>query len=313
MTKAISGEEAVSDASQGLVFTIQRFSIQDGPGIRTTVFLKGCPLRCEWCSNPESQHPYPEIMARSVKCQGCGTCVTACPQHAITLPDKIAVIDRSACRRSFHCVSACLNDALEVTGKVMSLETVLAEVCRDEPFYRNSGGGVTLSGGEPLSQPAFSAAFFKHCRERSLSTVLDTCGYAPWETLEAVLAHTDLVLYDLKHLDSERHRQGTGVRNDLILENLQRLAESGLSRIWVRIPLIGGYNDSEDDLRNVARLVRQLPVEKVSLLAYHQWGRPKYGFLGREYACRGDIVDEKRLAHLQQLMIAEGIPVTVGH
>lgn len=302
------------DATTALVFSIQRYSIQDGPGIRTTVFLKGCPLRCEWCSNPESQNTYPEIMAREVKCQGCGTCVDTCENSAVSLKDGHVFIDRERCRRCFDCVEACPHDALEVTGEALSLEEILDEAARDALFYKNSGGGVTLSGGEPLSQPAFADEFLKRCKEKGLSTALDTCGHFRPELLETVLPNTDLVLFDLKHLDSEQHLKGTGVRNDVILENLQRIVASGLSRVWIRIPLIGGFNDSEDYLRSLARTVKEMPVEKISLLSYHEWGRPKYGFLGREYPVkRYRSLSEERLVELKVLMEAEGIDVTIDH
>jgi len=297
-----------------LTFSIQRYSIQDGPGIRTTVFLKGCPLKCGWCSNPESQNPYPEIMAREIKCQGCGTCIEVCENGAVSLQEGRVHIDRDSCQLCMSCVKACPNGALETTGEYQSLDAILQEVERDALFYKNSGGGVTLSGGEPLMQSEFAAEFMKRCREKGLSTALDTCGHARWEVFETVLENTDLVLFDLKHLDPELHLQSTTVRNDLILENLQRVAASGLARLWIRIPLIGGYNDAADYLQQLARTIREMPVEKISLLAYHEWGKPKYQFLGRTYPAGNCLpVSEERVTELKEVMEAEGIAVTIGY
>jgi len=299
---------------KGQIFSIQRYSIQDGPGIRTTVFFKGCPLRCAWCSNPESQNLHAEIMVRQQKCEGCGECVTACPRDAIVLVEDVAQIDRSICDRCMECVEACPKGSLEVSGQEITIEEAVHECCQDEPFYRNSDGGVTLSGGEPLYQPEFALHFLEACKERSLSTALDTCGHAPWEVLEAVLAYTDLVLFDLKHLDSEMHLQGTGVGNDLILDNLRRAVDSGRARAWIRVPVIHGYNDSEEHAEELARTVANMSVEKVSLLNYHEWGKPKYGFLGRDYPFEGKVLEGRgKLERMKGIIEAEGLSVTIGH
>lgn len=299
---------------KGRVFSIQRYSIQDGPGIRTTVFVKGCPLRCKWCANPESQSPDPEILVRRQKCRGCGECVKACKRGAVEVVEGVVRIRRSLCDLCMDCVEACPTGTLEVTGREMTIDEAVRECCQDEPFYRNSDGGVTLSGGEPLVQPAFALHFLRACKEKSLHTVLDTCGYAPWEVLEAVLAYTDLVLFDVKHLDPAMHRQGTGVENALILENLRKTTAAGRSKVWIRIPLVPGYNDSEEHARAVADAVAAMPVEKISLLPYHEWGKPKYEFLGREYPFRGGGPgDRERLEAFEGVLAAEGICVTIGH
>lgn len=314
MSDRNAAKEFAGNATTALIFSIQRYSIQDGPGIRTTVFLKGCPLKCRWCSNPESQNAYPEIMARAIKCQGCGTCIEACETGAISLRDNLINIDRSLCQLCMNCIEACPNDALEVTGEYQSLEEILKEAERDALFYKNSGGGITLSGGEPMSQPEFAARFLKSCKERGFSTAVDTCGYARWESMKAVLEHADLALYDLKHLDPEQHLKGTEVKNDLILENLNRIVNSGITRVWIRIPLIGGYNDSEEYLRQLAQTIKTMPVEKISLLNYHEWGKPKYDFLGRSYPVNGTIpISEERLETLASIMETEGVAVTIGY
>jgi pyruvate formate lyase activating enzyme len=313
MTFLSSSENDRRDAMEGMIFSIQRYSIQDGPGIRTTVFMKGCPLQCRWCSNPESQNPYPEIMVRRQKCQACGRCVESCESGAINLVDDAAHINRSVCVRCMSCVDACPTGTLEIVGKSMSLEEVVEESSRDELFYQNSGGGVTLSGGEPLYQPEFTYHLLKSCKERALSTALDTCGYAPWENLESILRFTDLILFDLKHLDPEMHLEGTGVRNELIRDNLKRIVLGGKTRVWIRIPVITGYNDSEQYMMDLAVSVRDMPVEKISLLGYHEWGKSKYASLGREYPLDGTAaLDEERLDRLRSIMESEGLSVTIG-
>jgi pyruvate formate lyase activating enzyme len=212
------------------------------------------------------------------------------------------------------CVEACPSGALEVTGKRMRLEDVVEEACRDELFYINSGGGVTLSGGEPLVQPEFSRRFLQACRERSIHTALDTSGHASWELLERVLEHTDLVLFDLKHLSPEKHLEGTQANNDLILENLRRTLDSEDRRVWIRIPLIPGYNDSTPHLEELALAIGEMGAEKVSLLGFHHWGRSKYRALGREYPC--DQVDSPAKTALElakTALEARGLAVTIDH
>jgi pyruvate formate lyase activating enzyme len=302
------------DGSEGVVFHIQRYSIQDGPGIRTTVFLKGCPMRCGWCSNPESQDLHPEIMFRSHQCRKSGACAEVCDVGAIALVDGMPRLDRSICTMCMDCVAACPSGALEVTGKRMKLEDVVDEACRDELFYINSGGGVTLSGGEPLVQPEFSRRFLQACRERSIHTALDTSGHASWEILQRVLEHTDLVLFDLKHLSPEKHLEGTEAKNDLILDNLRKTLDSKQARVWIRIPLIPGYNDASPHLEELTRVIKEMRAEKVSLLAFHQWGRSKYRALGREYPC--DEIDPPSKTTLElakTVMEAQGIEVTIDH
>jgi pyruvate formate lyase activating enzyme len=302
------------DGSEGLVFHIQRYSIQDGPGIRTTVFLKGCPLRCGWCSNPESQDPAPEIMFRSQQCQQSGACAEACEVGAITLVDGMPRLDRGTCTMCTDCVEACPSGALEVTGKRMKLEDVVEEACRDELFYVNSGGGVTLSGGEPLSQPEFSRRFLEACKGRSIHTCLDTCGHASWQVMENVLEHTDLVLFDLKHLSSEKHREGTQASNDLVLENLRKTLDSKGTRVWIRIPLIPAYNDGGPHLKELTLAIRGMGAEKVSLLGFHQWGKSKYQALGREYPYDGiEPLPKESLESAKRIMEAHGIAVTIDH
>lgn len=303
-----------SDELEGMVFSIQRFSLQDGPGIRTTVFLKGCSLKCDWCSNPESQSPHSEIMFRAQNCKACGTCVDACQIRAITFEDNTPHLNRDMCTLCMECVKACPNGALQASGEMISVEDIVNEVCKDELYYKNSGGGVTLSGGEPLLQSEFTYNLLKACKEKGLKTALDTCGHAPWDAMKRALEYTDIVLIDLKHLDPEKHLHATGVGNELILENLQKTVQSNQSRIWIRIPVIEGFNDSKGYFHDLAAYFKTMSLEKVSLLAYHEWGKAKYTALGRPYpkSSQGSL-DKERLEPLKEILEAAGITVTIDH
>lgn len=295
----------------GLVFDIQRFSIHDGPGIRTTVFMKGCPLRCRWCSNPESIKPYPEIMTFDVRCNKCNKCLDVCSPGAIEIGETIK-IDRSKCNLCMECVKVCYPAAIKVAGQYMSVEEVVEEVEKDRLFYQNSGGGVTVSGGEPLFQWEFVAALFKECQERHLHTTLDTTGCAKWPAIEQVLKYTDLVLYDIKHMDPLRHRDKTGRSNALILNNAKKVARE--TRTWLRFPVIPGYNDSESNIRQLSEFGLACGVEKVCLIPYHRWGEGKYKRLGRKYLFGGiepptsDHIDEVR-----RTIESHGLTVTIGN
>ena len=273
--------------SEGWIFNIQRFCIEDGPGIRTTVFFKGCPLRCLWCSNPESQLPGPQVYWQSGDCIGCGRCVAACPHGAVRQDaDGISIV-RERCSQCLACVKACPSGAMAVYGKKITTREVLDQVVRDTPFYAQSGGGVTLSGGEPLSQPEFAADILAGCRALGLHTAVETAGFAPREALLKVAAGCDLFLYDVKCVTPQLHRRGTGRENKLILENLKVLSGMG-ARLWVRIPVIPGFNGSKEEMERIAEWVAPLPgIEKVDLLAYHSMGLHKYEKLGYDYPMAG--------------------------
>lgn len=298
---------------KGLIFNIQRFSIHDGPGIRTTVFMKGCPLRCLWCSNPESQDFFPNLMARDINCRGCGACVEACPEEAITLVrEQGRRIRWEQCNQCLVCVNACMYDSLMQCGNEMTVEEILAEVLRDEPFYRNSGGGMTVSGGEALSQSEFVADLLGAAKAAGLHTALDTTGYAPWEKLEKTIPFVDLILWDIKHLDSREHKWGTGLENEVILENLKRA--SGLSKaIWLRMPLIKDFNDSEAHIRKVIALGKEIRAEKVSLLPYHEGGKSKCEQMGRDYPFpEGKSPTDEEIERLKGIIEEEGLKVSIG-
>ncbi len=298
---------------KGLIFDIRKFSIHDGPGIRTTVFFKGCPLSCWWCHNPEGQSFAPQLVERSSRCIHCGTCVLVCQQGAVQLVNEIPSTDRGLCLLCGDCVEECAADARQIAGREMSVEEVLDEVQRDLPFYESSHGGVTFSGGEPLSQVEFLHEVLKACKRIELHTSLDTSGYAPWESLDLVREYVDLFLYDLKLVDDEQHFRYIGVSNQVILDNLEKLSRNG-HQIVVRVPLITGITDSQHNIQAIGGLVSGLKsVKRVDLLPYHTSAEGKYNRLGLEYELAGTASpDENQVLELAEILEGFGLSVNVG-
>jgi len=301
---------------RGVVFNLQRYSLHDGPGIRTLVFLKGCSLRCLWCCNPESHRLHPEVEFFAEKCQRCGRCVEVCPRLAVNADLEAAVrIDRARCDDCGLCAEACPTQALRIIGQMMSVEDVMVQVRKDASYYRRSGGGLTLSGGEPLAQPEFAASLLKAAYDANLDTALETSGYGRWEDLESMLPWTGLVLFDLKHADSETHRRMTGQPNEPVLANARRLAERRHPMV-LRVPLVPRHNMDEANLFAMARLARELRVHEVHLMPFHQLGKDKYRRLGMEYTL-ADLPDlrldgEEALTGARRAFEAEGLRVQVG-
>ena len=274
----------------GTIFDIRKYSIHDGPGIRTAVFFKGCPLRCAWCHNPESQSFAPELILHPNRCILCAACVERCPSSAV---NGQLTTDRERCQSCGGCVDVCYADAREIVGREMTVAQVLGQIEADQVFYDQSNGGVTFTGGEPLSQPRFLLDLLAACRPRNIHTAVDTSGFAAWTVVDQIRPLVDLFLYDLKLIDDEQHRQYTGVSNQLILSNLQQLSELGHNLI-VRIPIIPGVNDDEKTLRQMGEFLASLAiVPPVELLAYHQIAAAKYANLGREYSLSGLIPPDK--------------------
>ena len=271
------------------IFDIQRSSYVDGPGIRTTVFFKGCNLRCAWCHNPESQKKEVQMLFYANKCTGCGKCKEKCPN----------ALER--CDLCGKCALYCPHDAREICGKEYTVEEVLSEVSKDKAFYENSGGGVTFSGGECMVEIDFLTEILKACKENGIHTAVDTAGHVPYDRFEQILPYTDLFLYDVKCLDNEKHKKFVGVGNELILANLEKLLTSG-THVWVRVPVIPGVNDTEEDMRRIVLLFDSVGwPDKVELLPYHAMGEHKYTALGRE-AESFAVPDEEKMARLRAVL-----------
>ena len=301
-------------ASTGMVFDIKRYAIHDGPGIRTTVFLKGCLLNCPWCHNPEGKAREQEIMWWKERCIGCKDCENACTRSAISFSDDLLILDKAKCDLCGACADACHSEALKLAGKKMSADQVMKEIEKDIAFYDESGGGLSLSGGEPLLQPDFSVNLLKVCKEIGIHTAVDTCGHANSDVLLKISEHADLFLYDLKMVDDEKHMKFTGVSNQLILENLKRLSHSGQKTV-VRFPLVPGVNDDEKDILKLGEFVSSLNnVKEINVLPYHKAGVEKSKRLRRpadsSFACQGP--SDETLRQIQERLKGFGLQVQTG-
>lgn len=302
------------NSTEGIVFNIQRYSIDDGPGIRTTVFLKGCPLKCLWCSNPESQEMKPEITWRFTSCKHCGACEKACPNKAIHIDQNGNVlIDRSLCAACGKCAETCTAGALKISGQKMTVDEVFKVIWKDRVYYQTSDGGVTCSGGEILMQPDFVSALFARCRENGIHTTADTCGFGSAEAMEKILAFCNLVYYDLKCMDPIEHEKGTGERNDVIMSNLKLVLEKDIP-VVVRVPLVPDYSYNDENLNALGAFVSGLDKNiPVNLMPYHRYGANKYGMLGRVYALENlKTLTAEELDHAKGVIESYGLKCIVS-
>lgn len=309
-------DNEMSSDTEGVVLRIEKTSIHDGQGLRTVVFLKGCPLSCQWCSTPESQRPVFEKVHIDDRCTGCGTCVDNCPSGALTLIDGRVKTDVLLCSHCFSCVAICPEDAHKGYGKIMTVAQVLEEISKDEIFFFHSGGGVTISGGECLLQPEFVEGVLRECRLRNINTAIETSLFAPWQIVEGLLPFLNTIYVDLKHPDGKMHKKFTGVENGVILNNLRKLDQSELSfGLHLRIPLIPGINDADDTLLQVISIAESLnKLEEVEILPYHRLGMISYDHLGRNYHLKDLATPSKEyiIERFEFVKNQSTVPVKIG-
>jgi len=261
--------------AKGIIFNVQRFSLHDGPGIRTTVFLKGCPLTCRWCQNPEGICRETVLFRYENKCIICGSCVKSCPEEAFIISNGVPQIDRSRCSLCLNCVNICPVEAIQAAGRIIDVKSLVKEVLKDRIIFEESGGGVTVSGGEPFSQPVFLLSFLKALKNENVHTVIETSGFAPWHDIEAVLKWTDLILYDLKLIDREKSKIYTGTDSRLMLENLKMLLKND-HNVRIRMPLVPTVNDDRESLKLAADFLLGCGANELEIIPYHNLGTSKY-------------------------------------
>jgi pyruvate formate lyase activating enzyme len=296
----------------GIVFDIRRYCVHDGPGIRTTVFLKGCPMRCWWCHNPEGRASEKEIIYRPSRCIRCGSCVVGCPHQAVHSNGKPVQVDPQKCQKCGCCETVCPTGSLELIGKEIQPAELVAEIEKDRAFFEESDGGATFSGGEPLLQPDFLLECLQGCRRRGIHTVVDTCGYATPATMERIRPFVDLFLYDIKFVDGARHRKYTGVSNEMIVENLGNLAMAG-SKVVVVLPLIPGINDDDQNVDDVAEYAQDLGLGEISVLPFHHAAAGKFADLGIADPMVGVAPpSEMRIKEVEARLRMHGLNVRVG-
>lgn len=291
---------------KGIIFNIQKFSIHDGPGIRTTVFFKGCPLRCKWCSNPESQLNSVQILWDQSKCSRCKTCISVCKQNAIELIHNRITINDKKCMGCLQCVSTCPNEALKNEGEYKEIDEIINKCLQDKDFYEESNGGVTLSGGEGMSQPTFLKELVSALKKENIHVAIETTGYIDHEVFKELSTLFDLLLFDVKHYDSNKHFEGTGVYNDLIVQNLKWAIENGIN-VLPRIPVIPDFNSSLEDARRIADLLNDVGAKSAQLLPFHQFGEKKYDMLNKVYTLKDmKALHPEDLKDYQEVFINKG-------
>jgi len=300
---------------EAIVFDIQKFSVHDGPGIRTLIFMKGCPLTCTWCSNPESQSTTPELTYMGDKCIRCNKCLEVCPNHAISVEENRLVHNKDLCQLCGKCVEVCYAGARKMLGMVVGVNYIIKEIEKDILFYWNSVGGVTFGGGEPVLYPDFISAVSAECHSEDIPVAIETCGFTPWRNFKKILDNIDLVMFDVKHMDPKRHKELCGRSNQLILNNLKRLSQRNDIEVVVRVPIIPGLNDSKDNISNTIKFVASLRgnIKRVELLPYHKFGESKYERLGRKYPLKGlKIPSDEHMQNIKRTMEGYGLNIQIG-
>lgn len=297
-----------------LITDIQDFAVHDGPGIRVLVFVKGCPLQCKWCQNPEAISPVPEIAFYPSLCQNCLRCLDACPVPGAITEDNAHRIDRNKCTACMKCVDVCLGKALRKVGEPISASAILDRIIRYRPFFDRSDGGLTLSGGEPLSTPKFSMQLLRACREIGIHTAVETCGFAPYETMKKIGQATDLILFDIKHMDEDSHQKGTGQSNQLILSNLEKFCKETDTEVACRIPLIPEFNDDIENIKETAEFVSALKrIKRLDILPFNELASSKYKIMGLKWSYNNTRQQpEAQLAERQKIIESYGLETAVG-
>ncbi|MBC8395030.1 MAG: glycyl-radical enzyme activating protein [Deltaproteobacteria bacterium] len=313
--KEVYVDSAVNSTVEGWVSKLQDFVVHDGPGLRILVFIRGCPLKCTWCQNPENLNVLPEIMYRSSLCMDCGRCIEVCPVPGAIVEDKETRIDRSKCTKCMACVDACLGKAIQAAGEKVTVDQMLQRILPYKPFFDHSDrGGVTLSGGDPIFQPEFTMKLLEACRKAGIHTALETCGYTSYETLKKIVENVDLLIYDIKHMDGAKHQAETGRPNDLILDNLSRLCKEADTEIVIHIPLIRGFNDDNENIMKTAEFVSSTKkIKHIDLLPFNELASGKYKAMGKDW----DYAEVKRqskeqLDELLGIVKSYGLETTVG-
>lgn len=291
---------------------IQKYSIHDGPGIRTTVFFKGCPLKCWWCHNPESQNYQHDIMYYDERCTGCGVCIKRCPQGALSMVDNKVVRDTKKCELCGNCTDFCPRSAREYVGQDVTVRELMKEINKDAIFYEQSGGGVTFSGGEPMTQAKFLLEMLKACKEKGYHTTVDVSGYGRWEDFQSILDYVDLFLFDVKLMNDEAHKKYMGLSNKEIFENLKKLSDAG-TNMYVRMPIIAGVNDDDENIRLSIEFLKKIHLQHVNLLPYHKMGMEKYRRLNLTYQLTGEErPTEEKMNAIADLFMEAGIKAKIG-